>query len=121
MLDGGLALDLTQGSNLFVSVLPESPDAIVAIFDYSGEDPEQNIEYWRPSVQVRVRGAREDYETAYQLAMNIKALLVASHNITIGDTRYIGIWSKGDIISLGRDNNQRPELSMNFQIHRTTT
>lgn len=120
MLDGGSGLGLNQGVNLFVSVLPEAPDAIVAIFDYSGDDPEQNFEYWRPSVQVRVRGAREDYETPYQLAMAIKAQLVASHNVTIGDTRYIGIWSKGDIMSLGRDANQRPELSMNFQIHRTT-
>ena len=120
LLDGGSALGLTQGVNLFISVLPELPDAIVAIFDYSGNDPEQNFEYWRPSVQVRVRSAREDYEIAYQLAMSIKALLVAAHNVTIGDTRYIGIWSKGDIIALGRDGNQRTELSMNFQIHRTT-
>lgn len=121
ILDGGSALGLTAGTNLFVSILPESPDAIVAIFDYSGNDPEQNFEYWRPSVQVRVRGAREDYETPYQLAMDIRALLVASYNITVDGARYIGIWAKGDIMSLGRDANERPELSINFSIHRTTT
>jgi len=121
LLDGVSGTGLAQGTNLFVSVLPETPDAIVAVFDYSGSDPEQNFEYWRPSVQVRVRGAREDYETVYQLAIAIRAYLVALHNTTIGDTRYIGIWAKGDIMSLGRDNNNRPELSINFQIHRTST
>ena len=111
---------LTEGTNLFISILPELPDAIVAVFDYSGSDPEQNFAYWRPSVQVRVRGAREAYEAAYQLAMDIRAYLVASHNVTINGSRYIGIWAKGDIISLGRDGNNRPELSVNFAIHRTT-
>lgn len=121
LLDGASALGLTQGTDLFISVLPESPDAAVAAFDYSGEDPEWNVEYWRPSVQVRVRGAREDYETAYQLAIAIRNYLMASHNTVVNGTKYIIIGAKGDIHYLGRDANARPELSLNFSIHRTTT
>ena len=58
--------DLTLGTNLFLSKMPESPDYCVAIFEYEGLPPIETfgsagfvIE--RPSLQVMVRAAREDY------------------------------------------------------------
>lgn len=120
VLAGVGALGLTLASNLFSSQIPATPDALVALFDYSGGDPEQNVDYWRPSLQVRVRSAKGDYDTAYQLAMAIRAVLVAVNSVTVAGARYIGIWAKGDIMFLGRDNNDRAEFSINFEVHRTT-
>lgn len=56
----------TLGTDLFLSHMPESPDACVAIYEYGGSVPEMTMGAGlyainRPRVQVKVRTAREDY------------------------------------------------------------
>jgi hypothetical protein len=121
LLDGDSSLQLTFATDLFVSEMPDAPDAAVCIFDTGGYAPEVDYEYKRPTVQVLVRGRRDGYLAAHALAADILDVLNGLHNETINSTRYIGIWAEGDVISLGRDGNGRPLLSMNFRIHRAST
>lgn len=120
ILDGDSTLGLEIGTDLFVSEMPGTPDACVAVFDTGGYDPEANYTYWRPTISVRVRGAKGGYVVAHNLAQQIAGAIHGLANYGVGSTRYVGIWQEGDIMFLGYDDNHRPLLSMNFRLHRTT-
>ena len=114
------ALSLVEGSVLFISREPDSPDAVVTVFDTGGGEPSsgtENNEF--PTIQVRVRGTVMDYETAYELIDSIKNTLHNLASQTINSTKYIGVWASSDIIPLGYDASDRPILTLNFRIHRT--
>ena len=114
------ALSLVEGSVLFISREPDSPDAVVTVFDTGGGEPSsgtENNEF--PTIQVRVRGTVMDYETAYELIDSIKNTLHNLASQTINSTKYIGVWASSDIIPLGYDASDRPILVLNFRIHRT--
>lgn len=116
------SLALTFATDLFVSEMPDTsdtPDECVCVYDTGGFEPEAGFNYERPTVQVRVRGPKGDYETAHNLAQSIRDELHGLANHTINGARYIGIWCMSDIMSLGYDKNHRPMLSVNFRIHRT--
>lgn len=111
---------LTENTNLFISREPSEPDAVVSVFDTGGGEPSsgtENNEF--PTIQVRVRGAKMDYETAYALIDSIKTVLHNLASQTINSTKYIGVWASSDIIPLGYDASDRPILTINFRIHRT--
>ena len=113
------ALSLVEGTDLFISREPTSPNAVVTIFDTGGLEPASSTEKNEfPTIQVRVRGA-SDYETAYSLMDDIKNVLHKFANQTVNSTLYQGIWASSDIIPLGYDENDRPTLTLNFRIHRT--
>lgn len=113
------ALSLTEGTDLFISREPTSPNAVVTIFDTGGLEPASSTENNEfPTVQVRVRGA-SDYDVAYGLINDIKNVLHKLHGQTVNATLYQGIWASSDIIPLGYDENDRPTLTLNFRIHRT--
>lgn len=119
-LEGVSSLALTYGTDLFISEIPKEPDNCVCIFDTGGYDPEAQYIYQRPTIQVRVRGAKGEYLAAHEQAQAIRDELHGLHNETINGVRYVGIWQEGDIISVGQDDNKRPNVTMNFRIHRTT-
>jgi hypothetical protein len=114
------ALSLIEGTDLFISREPDSPDAVVTIFDTGGGEPSSGTEKNEfPTIQVRVRGAVMDYETAYDLISSIKDVLHNLASQTVSGTKYIGVWASSDIIPLGYDASDRPILTINFRIHRT--
>jgi hypothetical protein len=110
----------TFGTDLFVSEEPQDPDAVVTVYDTGGFDSEASYEYERPTVQVRIRGAKGGYIAAANKAIAIKAELHGKYSETINNARYIGIWMQGDILPLGDDEKGRPVLTVNFRIHRTS-
>jgi hypothetical protein len=110
----------TFGTDLFVSKEPESPNACVTVYDTGGFDAEAAYTYDRPTVQVRVRGDKQDYSDAFTKAQSVRDELHGKYNETINGTRYVGIWIQGDIFTLGYDANDRPILAVNFRMHRTT-
>ena len=118
ILEGLSSLALTFATDLFVAKRPPLPDQCVTVYDSGGYDPQAN-DYERPTVQVIVRGLKGGYRTAYALAKSIKDELHEYANQTVNSTRYIAIYTQGDILSLGEDENGRPLLSVNFRIHRT--
>lgn len=120
ILEGISSLALTFATDLFISEMPTEPNNCVCIFDTGGYDPEENYVYQRPTIQVRVRGAGGGYLAAHEQAQAIRDELHGLHNETINGARYVGIWQEGDIISVGQDDNNRPNVTVNFRIHRTT-
>lgn len=119
VLEQTSSLGLTFATDLFVSEMPETPDASVGVYDTGGEDPEVNYTYERPTIQIRVRGAKGDYDGAYDTIKSIADVLNGLVDETVGSTRYVAIWQQSDIISLGYDDNRRPLLTVNFRMHRT--
>lgn len=114
------ATGLVFNTDLFISREPEEPDAVVTIYDTTGEDAQANYVYKKPNIQVRIRSPRQDYITGYATAESIFDALHGLANITINSTRYIGIWAIGDINLIMWDENDRAILTVNFRIHRTT-
>lgn len=112
-------LGLVFASDLFIDEMPETPDAVVTVRDTGGFDSEANYTYERPTIQVRVRGTKNGYQAMYALAHAIQSFLHAKANETWNGTRYVGILKMGDILSLGRDDSQRPLCRVDFRIHRT--
>lgn len=63
----------TVGVDLFKGVMPETPDACTAVFEYGGRMPTfgfgtAGVDYESPSVQVLCRGVKDDYQTPRDLA-----------------------------------------------------
>ena len=110
---------LTLGTDLYVSEMPDTPDLCVATFDIPGQDPEVNYVYERPFVQIVVRGDKGQYVAGHVLAQAVRDVIHGRHNVTVGTSRYVGIWQEGDIGFSGYDHQHRPEFSMHFRIHRT--
>ena len=119
LLEEPSSLGLAFKENLFVSEMPGSPDGCVVVYDTGGDDADAGYLYDRPSVQIRVRGAKGGYKDAYALALAIKGELHGATDHEINSTRYVGMWATGDILSLGYDDNHRPLFSVNFRLHRT--
>lgn len=121
MLAAESSLGLTFGTDLHVHKYPESPDQLVSVQDTGGYDPIAQYVYDKPTVQVIVRGGKgtRAYTTAWALAKGVRDALHAKVNETWNGTRYIAIYSVGDILDLGEDENSRPLLSLNFRIDRT--
>lgn len=119
ILEGTSVLALTFGTDLFISEMPPTPDQCVCVYDTGGYDPEVNYTYERPTIQIRVRGAKGDYIAAHALTQSIRDTLNGEHNYTINSARHIGIWTVGDVLFVGYDDNHRPLLTVNFRLHRT--
>ena len=107
-----------SGWAIYVAEEPASPDTVVTVYDTGGQDSEPNILLDYPSVMVRVRGAPGDYAAAWSKAQAVKDALLGKSAATVNSTRYVGIWIRGDINYLGRDDNRRPQFSLNFAIAR---
>lgn len=107
-------------TNLFIGLMPSSPDLCVAIYEYSGAGPlevmvDNSATLERPSVQVIVRGGRNDYPTARTLMENVRDTLTAISNETISGVRFLRVMGLSSINALGVDDNDRPRFSLALQ------
>jgi hypothetical protein len=110
----------TQGTDIFLAVMPESPDACISVYENVGNSPQFTMgsDPWaidRPVIQVICRAARSDYPTARNEAEAIRALLGAVTNTTISGIPILRIESQGSVVPMGEDENQRPMVSVNFE------
>lgn len=123
LLNGESSLGLAFGTDLFVSEIPETTILAVGIFDYPGLPPEVEYVYERPSVNVQVRGSKRQgaYVEAHQMAQRIRDFLIAQRQPIVNGARYIGIWVLSDVGFVGYDENHRPQVTVNFRLHRTTS
>lgn len=96
---------------------PASPDETITLYDTGGGAPTLFDEQLRdPTVQVRVRSfSAVEVEQKHD---EIFQLLNAIQNATIGGRVYLGVWLVSDVISLGRDENDRAIATANYQIKR---
>jgi len=101
------------GLDMFIGVMPDSPDDCVALFETGGFKPELAtaalVEY--PTFQVMVRGS--EYQSARQRIDTI-------YKILHGDTSiFYLIAAQQSPAYLGTDDNGRYEFSVNFKITKT--
>jgi len=111
----------TYETDIFISVMPETPDACISIYDTPGYPPAANYVYDYPAVQVRIRGAIWGYQDAWDKAKEVRDALHGLTNETWNSTRYIQILCEADIMFINYDDNNRPLLTVNFLVHRTDT
>ena len=114
----------TFGSDLFLARMPEAPDACVGVFEYDGGVPLETmgvsgIAVDRISIQVLVRGDREDYPGARDLAAAIREDLATITNQTFtptggSATLVLRVRPNGSLNPLAYDANERPLISANF-------
>jgi hypothetical protein len=108
------------GTNLFLAVMPESPDACVTVYENAGNRPTftMGAAPWaidRPLIQVICRGVRSDYPAARDKAESIRVLLGSVTDQTISGIHIMRMESQGSIIPVGEDENLRPMISINFE------
>jgi len=110
----------TLGTSLFLAVMPETPDALVAVYESSGLSPMETMgasafAIDQPEIQVIVRGARGDYPTVRDKADTIRRLLAAVTETSISGIHIMRIRAEGSVLPMGEDENGRPMVSVNFQ------
>lgn len=109
----------TVGTNLFKGLMPESPDAAVAVFEYSGLEVQRvqevaGVAYEQPRIQVMSRAAT--YAAARQKAEAVYAALATVKNQELSGIRYLRIQPLQPPFLIGRDANSRPLIVFNCQI-----
>lgn len=109
----------TQGSSLFIGSMPDTNSLTTVLIDYDGSFNDTfaaGMALSIPQLQVRVRGASEDYATPRSRLQAIQALLSAVSNQTINGTAFLRIRPSTTILSMGQDDRLRWEFSANFEV-----
>lgn len=114
--DSGSGLGLVFGTDLFINIIPDKPDNVVVIGDYSGVG-QGRYGMEMPNIQITVRN--NDYTDGYEIIKNVKYFLHEKHGEVWNGARYLSIMNTSDIGFLGQDSKNRFQWSMNFQIYRT--
>ena len=105
-------------ANIFLGDLPDTPDSCLALYQTGGQDAVHSLgagvdeTHETPTFQVRIRNA--SYATANTQAESVKDILDGLVNQTINSNEYKSIFMQGDINSLGRDDRNRINLTVNF-------
>lgn len=108
----------SQGTNLYIGSLPDSPDVVVGLFAYQGRPPAEvsdvpGIRRERPGLQVQVRSAPNGYADAEARAYAIFDLLQVA-NATLGSGFYQEVRPFGSPFPLGRDLSRRVVIACNY-------
>lgn len=122
------ALDLIEGTNLFVDFEPKEPDACVTVYNTGGAPRLVGPDLKYPTVQVRVRGARtaNGRANAATLAEQITTYLHDNEDphplkdVQVNGSRYLGIMAVTEPINLGEDEYNRAVYTVNFSAIRTS-
>jgi len=102
---------------VFANEEPASPNDCVTVYDTGGSDPMVVDDVYSPTIQIRVRNL--DSQAAYAKQYQIRDILVAAKNQIINSVDYVAMWQQGDIISIGRDENNRYILTSNYRLMRS--
>lgn len=109
----------TQGTSLFIGQMPDTDILTSVLSEYEGDVIETNasgIAIYRPSLQVRVKGQSEDYESPRARIAAIQTLLSAISNQTINSVDFLRVRPTSSILSLGQDERLRWSFSINFEV-----
>lgn len=109
----------TRGSSIFIGTLPDTATVVSVLTPYGGRFVETNssgIAIKIPQLQVRVRGAVEDYTTPSTQINAIYDLLSLISNTTVNTVKFLRVKPTGTISAMGRDENKRHEFTANFEV-----
>jgi hypothetical protein len=107
------------GGDIFVPLLPDTPEQAVAVRPTGGYQADGKDPYDKPTVQVYVRGTTDartgasKAQAIYDLLHGFHAMHFVSNGIFI--VNCVGIQSGP--AHVGRDENGRHEFSMNFELY----
>ncbi len=104
----------TVGTDIFLGLMPDQPDNCIALFEYAGSPPDLHWNGEYPGLQVRVRN--KSYAAGRAKIKEVVTELHGAHELTLNGTRYLLIKARGSPEVLKRDNNNRVELFVNFEI-----
>jgi hypothetical protein len=102
------------GWSINAAVEPATPDTCITVYDTGGESPETAEMDRRPTFQVRVRAP--NYEQAWNKLSDIVEHLMRVRAVVLDGTRYVAFMPTSDILSVGRDENNRHALTCNFRV-----
>jgi len=117
-------LSLTQGTTLFLGVLPATPDACLAIQEYPGEPGERKfgaagLRWEFPRVQIVCRGTPGDYATPRAQAASAHTAMAAIEAQSLSSTEYIFATPLSPPNGvLGQDENNRWRISFNVRVQK---
>ena len=109
----------TFGTDLFIGTMPPTPDANITIKDTTNKPPELNYEIDRPGIQVLVREVKGGYLAGITKSQSVYSAL-HGYQGTLSGTRYILVAAAHSPMYVGKDENNRPFFSINFEVQRTT-
>lgn len=104
-------------SNIFLGDIPDKPNSLIAIYNSGGSNPEHTmdgIKIKNSTFQIRVRDS--SYVSGIARCEEIQDALDMVNNQNVNGHFYLGIFQQGDILSLGRDKENRVEFSLNFNV-----
>ncbi len=108
----------TVGTDIFIGLMPDSPDTSVTVYESAGPGTIQTfgggVALDRVSIQISVRGVRDDYPTARNRAVTIRDTLASVTEVTQGSVRFVRLDPTGYVNSIGRDEEDRPVFTINF-------
>lgn len=109
----------TISTDLFYMALgPDDKNDQIVIYDNEGFTSQLPEQFEQPAFQVVVRGDKDaDAEVAYNRARAIYEFLI----LFTGGVEFTGFEPIGSINALGRDENTRPQFTMNFYAFRNST
>ena len=109
-----------SASNMFIGVMPSTPDRCVALYEYAGAQPlevlsDNTATLERPSIQIMTRAARNDYPTARALMVSIRDNLTDITNETLSGVAFLRVNQISSINAIGVDENERPRFTLSLQ------
>lgn len=112
----------TSGWGIYIGGEPPSPDTCITIYDTGGPAPQPRAALDRPDFQIRVRGAQDGYNTAWDKANDIKNYLLGLAQQTVNSNLISGFIATSDVAFVARDEGKnRPIFTVNFRCTRQPT
>lgn len=97
---------------------PQTPTNCITIYEYAGEEPDTDeLDVFRPGIQVRVRGL--DYATAYAKHEVIRDLMILPRTGFDAVSSHFLVMLTMNPALLERDNNDRYVLVASYRTRRT--
>jgi len=118
-------LDAELGVDLFISQMPESPNAVIAVYETGGGAYDAMSELHSAGISVRARAV--DYEAAYIAICDVADVLapIGDENyfqtglnvgVTVNGTNYLRVKPESEPYPVGRDSQERVEFAQNFTV-----
>lgn len=102
---------------VYISSEPqETPNECITIYDTGGRDPDPKWLLDFPSVQVRIRGAKEGYAAGWTRARKIRDLILGAPAQVIESWRWESFLIAGDVNFLMYDQSRRPIFTINVRL-----
>lgn len=115
-------LSLTRGTNLFEGIMPETPNACLAVLTYAGGPSElgfgvtTGVQYEQPGLAIWCRGEPNDYTTPRDQAHSARQALAKVQATSLSGTLYHYIIPLQSPFVLETDENERRVLAFNCRV-----